>query len=217
MIQLVGIRHASSVPLLREACASWYYESPRGVNGPVSTQILSDLLCNNYNSEEGGKLDMTARVYPSESNGNEGVGSGKWARIQDYPYLLLAIETLSEVTTMPTAWPANDDETCTQQVDTTTYYYDRDKNNDQGNQDDDGITKQKVMDEFEAFLSSTDHLAPHAAGAGGAAAAATNESDNEEYESDGGTRYVRDSRTGNWIHKYLAPKREKTKETKNEG
>jgi hypothetical protein len=55
-------------------------------------------------------------------------------------------------------------------------------------------TKQKeVSKELEAFLSSVDHLANH-----------TTQED-EEYESDGGTRYVKDFRTGNWIHEALAP------------
>jgi HIV Tat-specific factor 1 len=58
--------------------------------------------------------------------------------------------------------------------------------------------QKNVADELEAFLSSTDHLAPHASNVN------TNNDndvdDQEEYESDGGTRYIRDKRSGNWIH-----------------
>lgn len=65
----------------------------------------------------------------------------------------------------------------------------------------------KVQDDLEAFLSSTDHLATHAAGSAG-----ENDEEDEEYESDGGTKYIRDLRTGTWIHEALAPKRDKKKE-----
>lgn len=197
----IGWQIASSVPLLREACANWYYESVGGVKGPVSTRILAELLNDNNNDlEVGDKLEKTARVYSSDSN------NGKWTRIQDSPYLLFAIEALTEVTTMPTTWPVNDDETNTQQVATMTYHHDE-NDGDQEEEEEDGPMQQKVKDDLEAFLSSTDHLARHAAQVG--EVAVDDESDEEEYESDGGTRYVRDSRTGNWIHEDLAPKREK--------
>lgn len=200
-----GWQRASSVALLKEACASWYYESEGGVKGPVSTRILADLLSDCNGDEGGGKLETNARVYPSENNGDGG-GGGEWTRIQDYNYLRLAIEALTEVTSMPTAWPSNEDETNMQEVATMTYEFGEDDA--LGAQEDDDLTNRKVKDDLEAFLSSTDHLAPHAAGA-------ADESDDEEYESDGGTRYVRDSRTGNWIHEGLAPKREK-KNSKND-
>jgi hypothetical protein len=73
-------------------------------------------------------------------------------------------------------------------------------------QEGNGATSKQVSDDLEAFLASTDHLAPHTAAA---AAGDDDESDEEEYESDGGTRYVRDSRTGNWVHEALAPKKER--------
>lgn len=199
-----GWQRASSVALLKEACASWYYESEGGVKGPVSTRVLADLLraCTR-------PLETNARVYPSESNTNDGDGGGEWTHIQDYTYLLLAIEALTEVTSMPTTWPSNEDETNTQEVEAMTY--ESGDNDVQGVHEDDDITQRKVKDDLEAFLSSTDHLAPHAAGAAG-----EGESDDEEYESDGGTRYVKDSRTGNWIHEGLVPKREKNHEKKEE-
>mmetsp|Transcript_9063 Transcript_9063/g.19426 ORF Transcript_9063/g.19426 Transcript_9063/m.19426 type:complete len:727 (-) Transcript_9063:1202-3382(-) len=64
----------------------------------------------------------------------------------------------------------------------------------------DGSLSQQEADDLEAFLNST-------AKAGDVAAPATaaSEEEGEEYESDGGTRYVRDSQTGNWIHEALAP------------
>ncbi|KAL7536275.1 hypothetical protein ACHAXR_007039 [Thalassiosira sp. AJA248-18] len=203
-----GWRYALSIPLLKEACASWYYETKGGVEGPVSTRILANLL-----NDEGDecKIDEKTRVFPSVDNDCSGSGR-EWARIQDSSHLQLAIEALTEMKSMPTTWPAaaNGDGNVEPVADMT---YDNGEN---GIEDNDGVTQQKMSDDLEAFLTSTDHLAPHAAGAGGAAGDDV-ESDEEEYESDGGTRYVRDSRTGNWVHEALAPKKEKKNEKKDGG
>ncbi|KAL7547569.1 hypothetical protein ACHAWF_010862 [Thalassiosira exigua] len=190
-----GWRTANSTPLLREACLSWYYESREGVKGPVSTRELAGVLSIDTESEDGSGnvINEKARVFPTDSSDN-----GQWARIQDLALLKLAIEALAEVKSMPMTWPANDEESPNEQISNMTY------NNGENDSDSNEVPRQKVHDELEAFLSSTDHLAPHAGTAGD-----DGESDGEEYESDGGTRYVRDSRTGNWVHEALAPKKEK--------
>ena len=64
--------------------------------------------------------------------------------------------------------------------------------------------EQNVADELEAFLSSTDHLAPHASTNTGGTKDNGDDDDQEEYESDGGTRYIRDCQSGNWIHEHEA-------------
>jgi hypothetical protein len=51
-----------------------------------------------------------------------------------------------------------------------------------------------VHDELKAFLDATDKLGPK-------------EEEEEGYESDGGTQYVKDPRTGYWIHEALAASR----------
>lgn len=56
---------------------------------------------------------------------------------------------------------------------------------------------QDIQNELEAFLSSTD---------GPREVYKEREDDDHMYESDGGTRYVKDPLTGNWIHEALAPK-----------
>lgn len=190
-----GWRTANSTPLLREACLSWYYESREGVKGPVSTRELAGLLRIDTESEDGSRhvINEKTRVFPTDSSDN-----GQWARIQDLALLKLAIEALAEVKSMPMTWPANDEESPNEKISNMTY------NNGENDGDSNEVPQQKVHDELEAFLSSTDHLAPHAGTAGD-----DGESDGEEYESDGGTRYVRDSRTGNWVHEALAPKKEK--------
>ena len=197
-----GWQAASSVPLLKAACTSWYYENKGGeveVKGPVSTRILADLLSNNMGASENGKdkIDTKTRVFPADN-------SGEWKHIQDLSNLQLAIEALTEVKSMPSTWPAadNDGDKETER-DVAAMTYDDDGNGDNTA----GISQQQVNDDLEAFLTSTDHLAPHASVAAGNA-----DSDEEEYESDGGTRYVKDPRTGNWIHEALAPKKEKKRD-----
>ena len=198
-----GWKQASTIPILKEACSSWYYESKDGVKGPVSTRDITDLLTNG----EGSVIDANTRVFCQSSDGGSSNGSGEWTRIQDLSFLQLAIEALSEVTSMPVNWPSNeDDDNNLDKVANMTYV---DGGTEDGaTKEDDDVTQQKVHDELEAFLTSTDHLAPHAATGEG------DESDEEEYESDGGTRYVKDPRTGSWIHEALAPKKEKKKADK---
>ncbi len=60
----------------------------------------------------------------------------------------------------------------------------------------------EIQNELEAFLTaSTGNNATGVANAG-----KEQEVDDQLYESDGGTRYVKDPLTGNWIHEALAPK-----------
>ena len=53
--------------------------------------------------------------------------------------------------------------------------------------------QQQIKDELEAFLSST------------ADGMHETEQEEDQYESDGGTKYLKDPLTGNWIHEALAP------------
>eukprot|EP00956_Cyclotella_meneghiniana_P031056 scaffold80424_cov70-Cyclotella_meneghiniana.AAC.4 len=169
-----GWRCANAIPVLREACCSWYYEEG-GVKGPVSTRILAEFI------QGDSQIDRHTRVF--ESNQSD----GEWKSIDNLPHLMLAIEALTE-SAMPTFWPADSTEN-DEQIDNSA--------------NDDGIDEtkqQEISQELASFLSSTDHLANQ-----------TNQEDDndEEYESDGGTKYVKDFRTGNWVHEALAPKREK--------
>ena len=181
--------------VLREACSEWYYEAQAAVaaaverddmsrgsriEGPISTRALSKLYHRNQLPADASHQNIstvvagTTRVYRNEQEG--------WKQIDQLDNLLLAMEAFRE-TAMPPLWSeqrenydcTNDD----QQVST-------ERNS------------QNVTEELEAFLSSTDHLAPHAA--------STNKGnsydnhDQEQYESDGGTRYIRDWKSGNRIH-----------------
>ena len=200
-----GWKAASTIPILKEACTNWYYEDSKdGVKGPITTRALAELL----NNDQTDNVTKKSRVYPVTTQ-DEGSSGGEWKSIQDLNDLQLAIESLSEVKSMPSIWPANNEDTNTdmgKDIANMTY---QDGDTDTQN-DDNGVTQQKVNDELEAFLNSTDNLATHAS-----AEAGGDESDEEEYESDGGTRYVKDKQTGNWIHEALAPKKDnKKKESK---
>ena len=129
-------------------------------------------------------IDTNTRVFDSSQT------EGEWKTINDLPRLSLAVEALME-SSMPTSWPADLAEPGEQTNSTESH----------AQNDDVDATKQKeISKELEAFLSSTDHLANHGA---------QEDEEDEEYDSDGGTRYVKDFRTGNWVHEALAPKREK--------
>jgi hypothetical protein len=61
----------------------------------------------------------------------------------------------------------------------------------------------QVQDELEAFLSSTANGVEHVENDDD-----EHEHEHAEYESDGGTKYIKDHRTGNWIHEALVSPRE---------
>jgi HIV Tat-specific factor 1 len=179
----------------------------------VSTRELANIMNGNSgedddndNDNKKGEIEATTRIFPSTVSSENDDANGEWKPIQDSHYLQLAIEALAEVTSMPTTWPTNNDEIIdSEQVATMTY--DNIENEDSALEID-GLPLQNVHDDLEAFLSSTDHLARHAS----VTANGSEEEEEEEYNSDGGTKYIRDSRTGNWIHEALAPKREKKRE-----
>lgn len=203
---------------------SWYYETKiEGVKGPVSTRVLANILhdgssesdSNNNDLDNGGTIDVTTRVFPSNNaiSSEDGKIHAEWTSIQDLSNLQLAMEALADVKSMPTIWPtAASNDINSLQITNMTY----DNDNEIGNsslEDGDGLQAQKqVQDDLEAFLSSTDHLATHAAGAVG-----ESDEEDEEYESDGGTKYIKDLRTGNWIHEALAPKRDEKKDKQSVG
>ncbi|KAL7517667.1 hypothetical protein ACHAWX_002574 [Stephanocyclus meneghinianus] len=184
-----GWKLASSIPLLTEACSLWYYEGG-AVEGPVSTRTLARLL-------RRGEIDGDARVFSEQGSG------GEWKSVADLPQLRSAMEALAE-SEMPASWTADAPGAADRTGDVTR----EDDENVLDENDDEAAKRKQIAEELEAFLSSTDHLAQHAA-------RGDDDEHDEEYESDGGTLYVKDFRTGNWVHEALAPKREK-KQTINE-
>ena len=73
---------------------------------------------------------------------------------------------------------------------------------------------QKVQDELEAFLSSAADGMDHVQNNNNNDDDHQDENDDDEYyESDGGTKYMKDHRTGNWIHEALMPPKDPPKAT----
>jgi len=71
----------------------------------------------------------------------------------------------------------------------------------------------EIQNELEAFLSASTGSST----TGVANAGKEQEVDDQLYESDGGTRYVKDPLTGNWIHEALAPQTNSDKANKKAG
>ena len=109
-----------------------------------------------------------------------------WTPVDQLPHLQQVLQAL-----LPAAGPPNvEDIAAPAAAETNT-------------QDDAALrNSQEVQDELEAFLSAT-----------AAAGDADDEEDDDDhaYESDGGTRYVKDPLSGHWIHEALAPPKEKPK------
>ena len=121
-----------------------------------------------------------------------------WKRINDLPNLQLALEAFEDrVSSRPVnesavvydqstmAFPATLDSTKNPTSD----------------------TKEEIQDELEAFLTSTEKLGNNRFNGEGKDSADAAE---ESYESDGGTRYIKDWRTGNWVHEGLLKSRTDT-------
>jgi HIV Tat-specific factor 1 len=186
----LGWKPAKTIPILREAIATWYYQDSAGnAVGPVSCRALATLWL------AGEEISNDTLVYSEVCP--------EWSALHTVPNLPT---TLKAFDTAPPIW--------TNQSQTTSNTMDQQNAAEQGNdsvftepQEVDstniGEMPQEAHDELEAFLTSTAHMKGH------------NDDDehdyDEGYESDGGTKYVKDPRTGNWIHEALAPKREKQK------
>ena len=165
--------------MIKEACTNWYYESKD--EGGVKGPVSVRVLVEFIGNKN---IDTNTRVFEISQN------EGEWKRINELPHLSLVIEALME-SSMPTSWPADSIEN----EEPTDGAESHAQNNDA-----DAIKQKEISQELESFLSSTDHLANHAV---------QEDEEEEEYDSDGGTRYIKDFRTGNWVHEALAPKREK--------
>lgn len=168
---------ASHFDILREAsCAQWHMNNPASPDS--STEGPYD--CRVIQQ----KFDLVAdrtnvRFFAPNITENQ------WLTIEELPSLRIVLDTIRERRKGSVEVKGGTEENG---------LFDRVENtnhtaNDQAN-------SQDVKDELERFLSST---------AQGDAAAAESENDEDHgFESDGGTQYVKDPITGNWIHEALA-------------
>jgi hypothetical protein len=205
------------------------------VEGPVSTRTLSKLYYHHKITGSTRVYPyLSNNIRNSQETQETQNFDDKWEQINQLVNLKMAMETFHETSSF--SWPADDDnkdeavateasfEAVTTEEhkninnlhpsvdqmtfdggdlnDSTTAVTNKsDDKNDNKDEIVEQEQQQHVVDELEAFLSSTDHLAPHASGYD------DGDVDEEEYESDGGTRYIRDYQTGNWIHEALMRQR----------
>jgi len=108
----------------------------------------------------------------------------EWLSIQDMPNLSAA---LIAFTALPTITSDANNTVSNYNPSSMTFTKDNDGTSQQ---------QQQVQDELQAFLHSTAHLGPQHD---------DDDEDDEGYVSDNGTPYIKDPRTGNWIHADLAP------------
>ena len=123
-------------------------------------------------------LRADARLYSNEL--------GKWALLEELPDLQIAIQAfdtpnLSSDVAKEAGYDAKDMAFPV-------------------NDDQRTPMNETIQDELDAFLASTDKLGNHGGGV-------SEDDDQEAYESDGGTKYVKDWRTGNWVHEALVAPR----------
>jgi HIV Tat-specific factor 1 len=180
-----GWKPAKTISIIKEAVSTWYYQDSTGqAQGPVSCRRLSEL----WRAEE---ISIESRVYSEVCP--------EWSALGRVPNLQTSLKAFE---TAPPIW----NQTTATTVDQQAEQGDGVLVETQANPNNAEIS-QEVQDELEAFLSSTARM--------GSKRGHDDDDDDDDhdegYESDGGTRYVKDPRTGNWIHEELAPKTTKAK------
>jgi hypothetical protein len=192
---------ASEWPVLKEASAQWYVSVDGSSKGPMSCRGVLSLEEQQQQSSSASSASSSSSlmVYAQKV-------TPEWtllSKLEDLQWVLRALKPLSTppattnnngvvvvaTTTTDTKEESQKEETANTTTAATTTTTTTDTHS------------QEVQDELEAFLSST------------AAAGDTNDNDDDDgndedehtYESDGGTKYVKDPMTGNWIHEALAP------------
>jgi hypothetical protein len=197
---------ATEIPVLQEAsCVQWYASTrppptttepspPQTTQGPVSCRTLINLydpLASDTQQQQNSPVLVFAQNLTSE-----------WTDIQNVPNLQLALQALSNISNdysttlsgeLPTPEDPNESTTTAKGTENDASLVEHQRS----------AADQEVQDELEAFLSSTASTQNHK----GADDDDDDDHNDAAYESDGGTKYVKDPFTGNWIHEALAPPR----------
>lgn len=166
---------ASELEVLREASCAQWYTSAGGGASPEGPFSCRTLWEKTTEEEETSDTKILL-VYAKDV-------TPEWIAISEFTNLQLVLQSLTTATTITN---------------------NNDKNVGEKGEEASTIPEdaKKVQDELEAFLSSTanDMHTKDDDGGGG-----DDDDHSQMYESDGGTKYVRDPLTGNWIHEALAP------------
>lgn len=187
-----GWQAAGELAIFRHAMALWYREEGGGdgqsPHGPWTCRRLAESL----QEEKEAASSNTLRFYSDVT--------GAWQLISELPELETALQAFS---TTP-ATPAVTGETAAPAYDVITMAFPSQPDIISAVPSLPETANQQVQDDLEAFLASTDKMGP----AGKQGEDKDEDKDEEAYESDGGTRYVKDLRTGNFVHEALLPKRQ---------
>ncbi|CAB9519333.1 HIV Tat-specific factor 1 homolog [Seminavis robusta] len=193
---------AKNIPVLRHAASSaFYYTTPQqGQQGPVSCRQLAHAIRDGMDK---------VQVY--------GVTTGnQWTLLTALPDLVVAFEAFQEGAKPPQQpTQALNSNAAAQEYDVSVMVYeDNSSINDhkpealQEEEEEDKTKESEIQNELEAFLNSTDKMGPKSNGGENTQQQDDNNNEEETYESDGGTKYVKDPRTGNWIHEDLLPQQQ---------
>jgi len=176
-----GWESSQSVPILREALAQWYYEDDGETKGPLTCRQVAEQIVSSSKHE-------SIRFYAAHI--------GSWKVLAEIPELQVALQAFETLKPNAAGVPVEYDPTA---MAFPAASEDDNKNN--NNYPPADAAKKEVQDELEAFLASTDKLGNHGS------AVDDDDADEEAYESDNGTRYVKDWRTGNFVHEALVAPR----------
>ncbi len=174
---------ALEIDTLREAsCSSWFWTvEGKPAEGPGSCRKLLE-VASAHGDIKTSKLMVFAKDITPE-----------WKTISELKYVQLVFMALQN-SRKDESYDVETDTSQTSPVDS--------NNGDGGQQSAPDTEQDQIQNELEAFLSaSTGNSAT-----GVAKDTNEHEVDDQLYESDGGTRYVKDPLSGNWIHEALAPK-----------
>jgi HIV Tat-specific factor 1 len=187
------------IPILREACSNWHYQdSTTGeIRGPVTARVLASMLSTSSttttistNEDDCVKsfpfLDKNTKVWSAEIAAQEytydeskSLTTTQWRRIADDPYLRIALHAFSNLNkSLQQAQDAKNDIIIDNQV-----FYPGDMVQSEDSQhfsDADNQRQKKIHQELAEILAQGDVEVE------------------EEYESDGGTYYVRDNQFSEW-------------------
>jgi len=179
--------------------------------GPVTCRVLaSDLAAAAASSSS--SLE-TVRVYSDE------ITSGTWKTIDEIPYLKAAMQAFQDTGAATAKNTGGMDASESSPPDQQEYALEITAAGSDDDDDDDAkVNEAAVQKELERFLSATEE--DSVVGGGGnqqrgkkrkidsgddADEQDVDHDEEEAYVSDGGTRYVKDYRTGNFVHEDLAP------------
>ncbi len=174
---------AKDVPVLREACSTWFFEERKSKSeqasmiGPISCRELAAFY-HNRDGDEGTKVDNDTRVWSPEvaSSGIE----QEWRKICELAFLRDAIDAFEGVVTIGFDELLKSDKTNKSQ------HQQENCNEKETRVQHDDDDEKRLLDDF--FSSTTENTV------GG-----EYDNDDEEYESDGGTCYTKDPQSGKWV------------------